>query len=221
MKIHKKEYNHTLLVGEDRVIASAPVSHEGGKFLAAWGQVQIVAAADINIANAVMLMARGVVAIYPDVGSTTFDADELWDAIVPKDEALSTTAQEDQIDTDFEEGDEETVTFSEPGLINPTIVAENNGIWAERVYDHEEVMTFAKTSDGFKDGTPDTYIPNTIFDVMASKNVSMDHHLPPPTSYLSGVPSSSLNQSAADTPSPSTPRTCPSSAGKSRPFPRD
>ena len=174
MKIHKKDYQHIVLVGEDRVFASAPIAMQGGRFLGAWGQVQAVAQADINIAVAVMMMARGMVVIHPNPEDTTWDADEIWDALVPKDELHSLTAGIQQIDTDIAVGDEETATFSEPGVPNPTIIAQGDSIWGQRVFDYEEVMTFSKTSDGFKDATPDTYIPNTIFGVQASQRVQMD-----------------------------------------------
>lgn len=173
MRIHKREYNHTLLAAEDRVFASAPISMEGGKFLSAWGEVQVVASADVDVKIAVMIMARGVVAMNSDMSTTTRDLDELWDALVPKDTAHDNAADNRQIDLEIEEGEEVLATFSEPGLPNMTVLAEGDGIWAERVWDYSEIMTFAKTSDGFKDATPDTYIPNTVFPMMAEKNVMM------------------------------------------------
>lgn len=173
MKIHKREYNHTLLTQEDRVIASAPIAMEGGMFLGAHGEVQMVSGNDVNIANAVMVMARGVVVLNTDMTSSTRDVDELWDALVPKDEAHSSTASVNQVDTSIEEGEETTTTFNEPGLPNMSELGQSQGIWGERVFDYEEILTFAKTSDGFKDATPDTFRANTIFPIMAERNVRM------------------------------------------------
>ncbi len=162
-----------LVVGEDRVVASAPISFEGGKFLAMWGDVDVVAAADVNIAQAVMFMARGVVAIQPNL-TAALDADQVWDTVVPKDEAFSATAAGDQIDHGIEPGDAVTAAFNTPGIPNITYLAEANGIWGKRVYDMSEILTFSKTSDGFKDASPDTYIPNLSFGVMAKHVVVMD-----------------------------------------------
>lgn len=55
MLITKHEYHHILLAQEDRVIASAPVVMEGGEFRGMTGTVKAVGAADVNIANAVMI----------------------------------------------------------------------------------------------------------------------------------------------------------------------
>lgn len=187
MKIHKKLYQHTLLGLEDRVFANAPISHEGGKFLGAWGECHAVSTGVQNIQTAVMIMARGVVVIDPNFGTSGFDVDELWDALVPKDEAQSVTAGNRQIDMETEIGDEDTTTFSEPGFPNPTVLAEGDGIWAQRIYDYQEILTFAKTSDGFLDGTPDTYIPNTIFRPSASQRVMM-HDVPGYVLFALGNP---------------------------------
>lgn len=175
MKIMKKDWTQVLLAaGEDRVFANAPVAHEGGRFLGAHGVVKVVANNDQNINSAVMIFGRGVVAIDPNFNDGSSDIDEVWDRIVPKDEAHSLTAGTGQLDTQVDVGDEETETFSEPGLPSPTILAEGNAVWAKRVWDHSEILTFADTSDGFKDATPDTFIPNVVFGMQASQRVQMD-----------------------------------------------
>lgn len=173
MRIRKHSYQHTLLAAEDRVIASAPVTYEGGKFLGMSGVVHAVGGNDQNIAQAVMLMGRGVVAIHPEHGQNSVDADELWDAVVPKDEALSVTAGVDQIDTFTLISALDTETFSEPGLPNPTILAEGSAVNSERIYDYSKILTFADTSDGFKDATPDTFRPNVTFRTDSRKQVTM------------------------------------------------
>lgn len=173
MRIHKKSYTHIQLAQEDRVFASAPIAMDGGKFLGAFGSVDVVAANDIPINKAVMVMARGMVVIHPNPDSTVTDVDELWDILVPKDEVHSLSAANQQIDTDIGETDFDTRTFSEPGLPNITVLAEGSSIWGERVFDFEEVLTFARTSDGFKTGSPDTFRANTTFGVSATKRVGM------------------------------------------------
>lgn len=174
MKIDKHEYSHRLLVvGEDRVFASAPIAMEGGRFHGAWATAKIIGAADQNIGQAVIAMGRGVVAIQADPDDGASDIDEVWDRIVPKDEAFVGTAATQQVDTDIDVGSEDTDPFGEPGIPNPNVLAESSGIWAERVWDWSHIFTFADTSDGFKDATPDTYIPNTVVSMQASKNVTM------------------------------------------------
>lgn len=174
MRILKKEYNHSIIAAEDSVVGHAPVSFEGGKFLAAWGDVKAVASNDVNIAVAVMLMGRAVVAINVHPGLESQTIDEIWDRTVPKDQLHSGTAGNDQIDTTVDQTSDEAAVFNEPGIPNPTILAENNGLWVKRVWDHEHVFTFADTSDGFKDASPDTYIPNTSFSIVAQQRVQMD-----------------------------------------------
>lgn len=177
MKIRKHTYQHTILAAEDRVLASAPVSADGGKFLGMSGTVKVVGAADRNIAQAVMTMLRANVVMYVEQGVGT-DADELWDRMVPKDVLLSGTAGSDQIDTDILTGDEDITTFSEPGLPNPTVLAEGDQIWGTEVLRSSHIYTFADTSDGFKAGTPDTFIPNQVFRTDTRKQVQMGGPIP-------------------------------------------
>lgn len=173
MRIRKLSYAHRLLVSsEDRVFAAAPVSMDGGRFLGANGIVKFVAAGDVAINLAVMTMTRGVVVPVHDLADNTIDEDELWDIMVPKDEDMSTTAANEQIDMQTDEGNAETATFSEPGIVNPTVVVEGD-LWGTNVYDREQIYTFADTSDGFKDATPDTYLPNQVEGVATGKQVAM------------------------------------------------
>lgn len=158
LKIRKVEYNHTLLAAEDRVIASAPISMDGGEFISARGALKVISAADLNISDAVMIMLRGVVVSVYDWGDNTLDVDELWDIMVPKDEAHQQTAGSSQIDVGVEVGEEDTAAFSEPGRPSPTALAGEN-YWGTKVYGSEHILTFADTADGFKDATPDTFIP--------------------------------------------------------------
>ena len=46
------------------------------------------------------------------------------------------------------------------------------------VLDQSHIFTFADTSDGFKDGTPDTFIPNAVFRVATQRRVRMDGFVP-------------------------------------------
>lgn len=174
LTIKKEIWNHTLLIsGEDRVIGDAAVSMDGGKYLGSRGEVKIVSAGDINVNAAVVLMTRGVVVPIGAVGTDGFTADELWDAAVPKDEALDVAAATEQVDMNIGEGAVEAPPFSTPGRINPTILAEGDGIWGHRFFNHRMLMTFADTSDGFKDGTPDTYLPNGVVSLGSAANVEM------------------------------------------------
>lgn len=170
MRIVKHDYQHTLLAAEDRVIAWAPVSMDGGKFESIRGVVKCVAGAAQNVGTAFMIMARGVVAVHPDFAAS-FDPDVAWDSLVPKDEAFSVTAGGNQIDVTTRAA--ETPTFSEPGLPNPTVLAEGDGVWGERVIDQSHILTFADVSDGFQEGSPDTYIPNIVMGFDSSKRVHM------------------------------------------------
>lgn len=170
MIIRKNEYNHMLLAQEDRVIASAPIAHDGGKFLSMSGEVHVIGANDQNIATAVMAMLRGVVVPVYDWGDNTLDIDELWDIMVPKDAVHSGTAGNNQIDVGTKVGEENTLTFSEPGTPSVTALA-GESYWGNKVYDREHIFTFAGTSDGFKDATPDTFIPNHIFYPSSSEQV--------------------------------------------------
>lgn len=177
MRIRKHSYQHTLLAAEDRVIASAPVVYDGGKFLGMSGVVHAIGGADQNIAQAVMIMARGIVGLFLEVDEDSEDADELWDALATKDEAHSVTAGINQIDTNPDDA-LETETFSEPGLPNPTVLAEGSSIHSERVFDYSKILSFADTSDGFKDSTPDTYRPNVVFRTDSNKQVTIKDSMP-------------------------------------------
>lgn len=173
MKVMKKEYSHTLLVsGEDKVIAHQSVSYQGGKFLGAWGDANYVAAADVDIKIATMAFCRGVVCVWPHIDDSV-NADTVWDIMVPKDEVWTGAAATEQIDHEIKLGDADPAPFGSPGIPNLTYLAEGDGIWGTRVYDYSEILTFAKTSDGFKDATPDTYIPNATFGISATKHVQM------------------------------------------------
>jgi len=188
MRISKRNYQHTLLAQEDRVIANAPVVMDGGRFEGMHGTAKVVSATTLNVALAVMVMSRGVVALYPDFNSSTVDIDELWDQLVPKDEAHTGAAATDRIDTDVHEGTEETVTFSEPGLPSVTTLAEGNGIFVERVHDKSFILTFADTSDGFIAGTPNTFIPNFVENYDISRKVTMGSAIPGFAMLAMGTP---------------------------------
>jgi hypothetical protein len=177
MNVRKHSYQHTLLAQEDRVIASAPLAYDGGKFLGMSGVVHAVAGSDENIAHAVMLMARGIVGLFVRSDYNADDADELWDTLAPKDEALSSNAGLNQIDTSFQT-EVETETFSEPGLPSPTVLSEGSAIHSERIFDYSKIMTFADTSDGFKAGSPDTFRPNVTFRTDSNKQVTMGDSVP-------------------------------------------
>lgn len=179
MNIRKHVYQHTLLAQEDRVIAHAPIVMGGGKFIGASGVVKCVAGAPQNIAHAVMLMARGVVAMFPDFSEGGINSDELWDSVVPKDEAWVETAATPQVDYGVQVGDVDTDVFAEPGEPNLTILAEGDSIWGKRVFDYSKIMSFADVSDGH-DATdsPETFRPNDVFRTDISQSVSMGGAIP-------------------------------------------
>lgn len=169
MRIAKKEYGHTLLTAdEDRVFASAPIPVDG-RFLRSAGQVHVVAAGVVSITTALIYMTRGVVGLVmnPEVGD---HADDLWDSLVNKDVAFATALVSSVVDTD--PTTEDTAPFSEPGEGSPTVLA-GESPFTERVYDREEILSFAATSDGFLDATPDTYIPNSVFEFRTTHGVHM------------------------------------------------
>lgn len=179
MRVRKHEYVHTLLIAnEDRVIASAPIVSENGMFLGMRGAVKVVAAGDVAINFAVMFMMRGVVVVHNDWAIADFTADELWDVTVPKDAALSGTAGTLQIDVGGITGAEISTPFSDPGLPDITELAQDGGIFSETVLDQSHIMTFADTSDGFKDATPDTYIPNLSLRADTNRRVRMNGTAP-------------------------------------------
>lgn len=159
-----KRRSQVLLVsGEDRVMAGQPIA-EGGVFLRAFGDVQIIAAADHPIADALLLNAVGVVVPHTDTSDATIDEDELFDFAVPKDIAISAAAATEHFDFDIGGvADVNVANFATPGLVNVNGLFDLNN-WGRKVYGVEErLMTFAGTSDGFKDATPDTFIPNDRF----------------------------------------------------------
>lgn len=170
MKVRKRNYTQVLLAAEDRVIAAAPIPMEGGKFLGMNGRVHAVGAADVAINIANIISCRGVVVNVYDWGDNTLDEDELFDIMVPKDAGHSSTANTLQIDVGSKQGDENVSQFSEPGEVSITQLAGEN-YWGMTVYDYEEILSFAKTSDGFRDATPDLYIPNDIWYPNASRPV--------------------------------------------------
>ena len=179
MRVRKHSYAHRLLVAnEDRVIASAPVVSENGMFLGMRGSVKVVAAGDVATNKAVIFAMRGVVVVHNDWAIADFTDDELWDVTVPKDAALSGTAGTQQIDTGGITGAEITTPFAEPGLPNITVLAQDQGIFAQTVLDQSHIMTFADTSDGFKDATPDTYVPNLSLRSDSNHRVKMEGSAP-------------------------------------------
>lgn len=175
MRVRKHEYAHRLLVAaEDRVIAAAPIVSEGGMFLGMRGAVKIVAAGDVATNVATIVNMRGVVAVNNEWIADDDDADALWDRAVPKDSLHSGTAGSSQIDTGASVGDDDTAPFAEPGVPNLTVLAQDSQIFAETVLDQSHIMTFSDTSDGFKDATPDTYIPNLSLRADTNKRVRVD-----------------------------------------------
>ncbi len=171
MKILRKLYQHTLLVtNEDRVFAGAPIPI-GGRFLAASGEVHYVSTGLRNINSAHIHVARGAVVQVMEPGDATIDEDELWDQKMPKDVGISVAPGTQDLDTDFGSGDEDVVSFSEPGLVSEAILLERYQTH-QVIWDYDEILSFAKTSDGFVDATPDTYIPNTVYQPSTAQQVA-------------------------------------------------
>jgi len=162
MRILRKLYQHTLLVeGEDRVFAGAPIS-TGGRFVGAQGEVHIVSASDVQFNHGVFITGRGAVVQVLEPGDATIDEDELWDQMMPKDSGITIAPGTEDLDTDFGTGDEDTAPFSRPGLVNEALLLERYDTH-KVVWNEDEIMSFAQTSEGFKDATPDTFLPNTIW----------------------------------------------------------
>lgn len=159
-------YRHILATsGVDRVVAAAPVV-TGGRFLSMSGVTRVVGAGDNNIATAVYWAMKGAFFASPDPDVANND-DVLWDLQVPKDQTISFAAGAEIVDFDEDTGNVDP--FQEPGDTSiETLFAVN--VPADDLFNIEGIMTFADTSDGFKDATPDTFIPNVIVP-WSSKNV--------------------------------------------------
>lgn len=173
MRIVRQLVSHILLTtSEDRVFAAAPIP-AGGRFLSARGVMHMVSGADVNVANAVMVSHQGNVVLNPVSSDATIDEDELWDIMVPKDASVTQTAGVSDIDTDIDTADIDTTPFEKAGLPNMTRMLER-GMWGERVFRNRKVFSFADTSDGFKDATPDTFRANGVIPINTSRQVRLE-----------------------------------------------
>lgn len=157
--------------GSDQV-----VGHVGlpamGKLLNVWGAVDIWQPAAVPITDLQAYAIRGAIL---DIGDTdnAITVDGLWDAIMPKDQPLGSTAATQQID--FERTTASTPEFDDFGEVDVF------AIWgvkspATEIWDASGVLTYASSPSGFDIGAPITYHPRAAFNTRVKRKYQVDSH---------------------------------------------
>lgn len=166
-----------VVAGTDRVLASFALP-AGAKLDRLWLKSGCIASS-ISFIQAVMY---GVDAyILPQLDPDTAKSqDDIWDAQVPKDDAVGS----DVIDLDT--GATDTTPAFEPG--DPSVSDLVKLTTAPlRVFKRRRLLTFADRAAGFESATPDTFIPAELW--KSEKNLSRIDEIPVPSWLLIGMSS--------------------------------
>lgn len=142
-------------MGADSVLCSWPLPKES-ILTSVKGECHVIPQSDISVLNYVMYGVEGW--IVQSTNAADFqDQNTLWDTAVPKD---------DSGDDDLDISTTEDVTsFIEAGEVTPSQLFDQELLGPKRVFQREKMLSFANAPSGFKDATPDTYIPGDQFDI--------------------------------------------------------
>lgn len=163
MLIYMRRYGVVgVTVGSDAAIVAWPIP-AGGSLVALKGEAHLVPQEDIGITDVVMYAMEGWIC-RTEVLSDFQAMQTLWNAAVPKDTALSTLDEDDASDSQ---------SFFEAGLVNLAQVFGQEVLGPERVFQREKMLSFANAPSGFKDATPDTYIPAEAFEINVRKKYTV------------------------------------------------
>ena len=150
-------------MGEDLCLTAWPLPADGS-LVQLRGEVHMIPQEDIGVTDVVMYGCEGW------IGRTETPADfqdmqTLWDSAVPKDQAgVQILDPGDALIT------ESMIQIGEVALAQ---VLGQEVLGPERFFQKESMLSFANAPSGFKDATPDTYLPAEQFSLNIMKKYTV------------------------------------------------
>lgn len=165
---HTLQHN-SVAINTDESISHAAIPSEGA-LNSVRGQVHCQTELALSTDDAVLYGCDGW--MIPVTNPDTQDLiDDIWDRFVEKDFSLVAGA----FDLGTGVGDEDTVTFDEPGLGSAGSLAGFQALLPEkRFFRRRKMITFMSWPRGFEAGTPDTFLPGDTFRVNVNRHMESD-----------------------------------------------
>lgn len=155
---------------KDKVVAALQIP-EGGRLNNFSGRVDVIAGQDTSILKAVVWSLHGFMIPIPDPdGSLT--PDQIWDLNVVKDAALVITAGSSELEVDTLDTEDES-NVDELGVPALQKIMDDWGP-VQLMRPHVKMLTVADTIGGFKDATPDTWLPRDSKGFKGGRGWSVD-----------------------------------------------
>jgi len=139
--------------GADQVMFSWPLPKEC-IFNQFSGEVHVKPLGDMPIDEVAIYGCEGWI-VQSDSALDFQNQDTLWDTSVPKDDS-----NDDALDTTFVSN---SVSFIEAGHVNVAQLFDQELLGPKRFFQRQKMLSFANAPSGFKDATPDTYVPADTF----------------------------------------------------------
>lgn len=163
MQLQRDDLRHTIVAaGADRVIAFMPLP-PGGRLIQAVGEIHCIGGESLHTNKAQMWPGAAYVVEMTEIDDLVGqNEDTLWDMYVPKDADVSATAG--TVHTDMTRDVANQDPFEEPGEVNLNVLA---GVVepATKVWEREELVSFASSPSGRDAGSPDSYQPTEAYQV--------------------------------------------------------
>ncbi len=119
---------------------------------------------DIGITDVVMYGCEGWIA-RTEILTDYQDMNTLWDSAVPKNQAgVQVLDPNDAVIAE---------SFFQLGEVALAQILGQEVLGPERIFQRESMLSFANAPSGFKDATPDTYIPAQVFQINVGKKYTV------------------------------------------------